>query len=82
MAVKVNNGGIRKPDGSYIPSRQQGVSDILGVQKGTGRFFALEVKAPKGRLSPDQEAFLHTVKALGGLALVAYSVEDAQKAGL
>jgi hypothetical protein len=82
LAVKGNNGGIRKPDCSYIPSRQKGVSDILGVQKGAGRFFAIEVKAPKGRLSLDQEAFLEAVRASGGLGIVARSIEDVQAAGL
>lgn len=66
-----------------------GFSDLFGVvdveitpdmvgQK-VGVFFALEVKAPNGRTSAKQEAFLKAVKTFGGRAGVARSAEDALK---
>lgn len=59
-----------------------GCSDILGILKmdpkyaPIGRFFAIEVKAPKGKPSKDQEKFLADVKRAGGIAIVARSLED------
>lgn len=35
-----------------------------------GRFLAVEVKAPDGRLSPEQKRLLAEVEGLGGLAVV------------
>jgi hypothetical protein len=37
------------------------------------------VKAPRGRLTAEQEAFLAMVLEMGGLAGVARSVEDAEE---
>jgi hypothetical protein len=41
---------------------------------------AVEVKAPDGRLSPEQREFLETVRDLGGLAVVAKSFQDIDRA--
>ena len=41
-------------------------------------FAAVEVKAPKGRPTPEQTAFLEHVAAAGGLAGIARSVEEAE----
>ncbi len=54
-----------------------GVSDLLGWTEG-GRFVAIEVKAPRGRLTDEQAAFLDLVLRSGGLAGVARSVDDAR----
>lgn len=40
-------------------------------------FVALEVKGPRGRLSPEQDRFLQVVSDAGGLAGVPRSVDDA-----
>ncbi|GHT89395.1 hypothetical protein FACS1894137_18550 [Spirochaetia bacterium] len=47
----------------------KGSSDILGILPG-GRFLAIEVKAPGGRLSPEQKQFLAEIRELGGLAVM------------
>jgi hypothetical protein len=52
-----------------------GCADLLG-QLRDGRFLAVEVKTPTGRLSGTQQAFLATVSRHGGVALVARSLED------
>jgi hypothetical protein len=51
-----------------------GISDILGVYRGT--FLAIEIKAPRGHASPLQIEFLKRVKEEGGIAILAYSVDD------
>lgn len=50
-------------------------SDILGCLP-TGRIFCCEVKRPGGKVSDAQKAFIDSINASGGLAFVAYSVED------
>ncbi len=53
----------------------EGVSDLIGFK--AGRFVAIEVKSASGRVRPEQQAFINLVRASGGLAGVARSVEEA-----
>jgi len=55
-------------------SNPKGVSDIIGIYK--GRFLAIEVKTPKGKVTEAQRAFIDRVNKEGGIAFVARSVED------
>ena len=65
----------------------KGSSDLIGLRSITigpehvgqtmAVFAAVEVKSPTGRPTPDQQAFIDTVQALGGLAGIARSVDDA-----
>ena len=65
----------------------KGSSDLIGLRSVTigpehvgqrlAVFAAVEVKAPRGRLTPEQEAFIAMVREMGGLAGVARSVEEA-----
>ena len=55
----------------------EGVSDLIGF-KGA-RFAAIEVKSARGRVRPEQQAFIDLVRVSGGLAGIARSVEDAEK---
>jgi hypothetical protein len=67
----------------------KGSSDLIGLRSVTigpehvgqrlAVFAAVEVKAPRGRLTPEQEAFLAMVQELGGFAGPARSVEDAEQ---
>lgn len=52
----------------------KGISDIIGIHR--GRFLAIEVKRPGNKLSDRQARFLRSVSDAGGIALVAYSVDD------
>ena len=62
---------------------QPGVSDIIAVEKKTGRIVAIEVKTSKGKMSPAQENFLKLIEANGGIAIVARSAMDViQRLGL
>jgi hypothetical protein len=64
-----STGAVRIAPGRFIRFGKVGSSDIEGILPG-GRFFAVEVKAPGGRLSPEQKQFLAEIRDLGGLALV------------
>lgn len=75
---KHQNAGIRKLDGSYIPTHTRGVSDIIGCLPKSGRFLAIEVKRPGGKATQEQQNFLDTINEAGGLAFVATSVEDVE----
>jgi len=53
-----------------------GSADIIGISPG-GRFLAVEVKAPKGVTSFEQQRFIDHVNKTGGIAGVARSVDEA-----
>ena len=65
-----------------------GVADLIGVKtvrvddlvkRGVdevGVFMAIEVKAPGGRLSAHQQAFLDNIKRAGGIAFKAESIDE------
>lgn len=55
----------------------KGSADLIGFIFSTGQFLALEVKSRKGRLEPEQEAWLGFVNKNGGLASVVKSVKEA-----
>lgn len=64
-----------------------GSSDVIGltpveitpdmVGRTIGVFTAIEVKAGRGRSTPEQDAFISMVRERGGIAGVARSVDDA-----
>jgi hypothetical protein len=51
-----------------------GLPDICAVYR--GRMVAIELKAPKGIVSPYQEEFIKRINEAGGLAFVARSLDD------
>jgi len=65
-----------------------GSADLIGWQTVTitpdmvgqrfARFVSVEVKAPKGRLTHEQETWRAAVLKAGGIAVVARSAEDVQ----
>jgi len=62
-------GAVRIAPDRWVHFGRKGSPDIIGVLP-DGRFLAVEVKSPHGRLSPEQSAFLEKVRRLGGMALV------------
>jgi hypothetical protein len=68
--------------GKFRPSRSRGSADIIGCLKPSGRMFAIEVKQPGKKATPEQQAFLDSINASGGLAFVACSIEDLQAHGI
>lgn len=84
-----NVGAIKAPDGRVIRyGLATGSADLIGWKTVTitpdmiglhiARFVSIEVKAPKGRLTPEQETWRSAVLKAGGIAIVARSVEDVQ----
>ena len=59
-----------------------GLPDIVGCMSysGWGRFIAIEVKTPKGRLSKIQGFRLARFREVGALVVVARSVRDVEEA--
>lgn len=55
-----------------------GGSDLIGLLN--GRFIALEIKTPTGRVRAEQLGFIECVRANGGFAAIVRGVEDARAA--
>lgn len=66
--------GARRRDRFVKFAGVDGISDIIGIYK--GRFLAIEVKRIGNKPTDDQRAFLERVDKEGGIAIVAYSVDD------
>ena len=84
-----NSGAYKAPDGRIIRyGLTTGSADLIGWQTVTitpemvgqrfARFVSVEVKAPKGRISPEQETWRQAVHKAGGIAVIARSVDDVQ----
>lgn len=75
---------IQQPNGktNFVQFGKVGMSDIMGVIPPGGRFLAIEVKRPGGKPTQAQEEFLSMVKAAGGIAFVATSLDDVLAHGL
>ena len=68
-------GAVRIAPNRWVSFGKKGSADILGCLP-DGRFLAIEVKAPHGRLSPEQSAFLEKVRGMGGVAVTAHSFRE------
>lgn len=86
FCFKVNTGGVFDPTSRRFRKNKNkhvitGVADILGVLP-NGRFLAIEVKTPNSSRSnktyatDNQKFFIANIKANGGLAFIARSVDD------
>ena len=73
--VERQNTGAARVGGRFIRFGWAGCSDLIGMMR-DGRFMAVEVKAPKGRLRPEQAVFLDRVRAGGGVGFVARDLRD------
>ena len=81
VIFKHRNVGIFKQDTKkYIPLAfgEKGIPDLIACAPG-GRFWGIEVKRKGGRVSPDQTDFIARVRKNGGIAFVAYSIDDVIK---
>lgn len=66
---------IGSPDGVHHYGLPKGSADLIGIL--AGRFIALELKSPTGRVSPEQTTWLACVRRFGGFACVVRSVNEA-----
>jgi hypothetical protein len=85
-----NSGGVRSKYTSLVTGQVterfwragvKGSSDILGIAK-DGRFIAVECKVGKNDTTDLQDLFLHEILRRGGIGIVAYDIDDLQRAGL
>ncbi len=67
-----------KIQGSEESFQEVGIPDLLVCYR--GRFIGIEVKMPGEEPTPKQLAVLRRIERAGGIALVAYSVLDVQRA--
>lgn len=79
----IKSDGRKLPNGKWIPSRQgRGISDRIAILHPNGRFLAIEIKASGKRSSASEEQimFLTMIIQMGGIGVVADSVECVKKA--
>ena len=72
------NTGAAKVEGRFIRFGWPGCPDVLGQLK-DGRLLGVEVKAPAGRLRPEQALFLERIRCAGGVAFVARDLRDVRE---
>ena len=73
-----NSGMLRAANGRAIRyGLGIGSPDLVGVVRGSGRLFALEVKSATGRESAEQRAWAKAVTDAGGFVRTVRSVDEA-----
>ncbi|MDO4680925.1 MAG: VRR-NUC domain-containing protein [Aerococcus sp.] len=72
-----NAGKVPTQFGTYIQLFPKGFPDTVGYRDGDGKFIAIEVKTPTGKLRPEQRAFQAFIKDQPVIYGVARSVEEA-----
>ena len=83
MRIWRNNSGLLwapGPGGTMrrVRASAEGAPDIIGLLRG-GLFLGIEVKAERGRQDPAQVAFQKMIETMGGLYILARSVEDVER---
>ena len=76
-----NSGALPDKRGVLLRFGKVGSSDILGIDKRSGKFIAIEVKRPDGsyKPTPAQLEFLNEIRDAGGLAGIATCTEDVDR---
>lgn len=72
-----NTGAVKTERGGFLRFGEVGSPDILGILAPAGRLVAIEVKTAKGKTSTAQEAWLNEARALGAVAGVCRSIDEA-----
>ena len=72
-----NVGAFQNAQGNFYRFGHAGAPDIICVSN--SRYIGIEVKAPKGKLSPAQEHFRDNLEKAGGVYIIARQVEDVIK---
>lgn len=65
-------------EGRFIRFGWPGFPDVLG-QLCDGRFLAVEMKGPTGRLRPEQAVFLERINGAGGVGFMARDLRDVHR---
>lgn len=80
LVIRTNSGSWRDDSGNVIMGARGGTSDKVICMPGMGRFVALELKAANGVQSEAQKQFQARVIALGGIYILARSVDELRAA--
>lgn len=73
-----NTGSLPDTNGRWVQyGLCKGSADLVGIFE--GRFLAIEVKKPEGRLRKEQRQFLDIIRKNGGIAGVARYPSDVKK---
>lgn len=76
FVLRTNSGVYYDSQGNRITIGFKGLSDLVGFRP-DGKFFALEIKTPIGRPSPEQLKFIEFCHSKGVVAGIANSIESA-----
>lgn len=77
VVFRANVGTFKSGNRFVNTGLPKGFPDLFGFRKSDGRFFAIEVKNVRGRLSDDQKRIGEMLKDMGAIYGVARSVADA-----
>lgn len=86
FAMRMNSGAVQDRRGIPVRMHEPGTADILalpGKWNGWDTIFTptwIECKAPNGKQSELQKQFEQRVKAEGHLYVIAFGIEDVEKA--
>lgn len=76
---RTNSGSLRFHDANgrsnFIKLAHAGTADITGCSR-NGKFLAIECKIGKNKTTDLQNAYLEEIRKRGGIAVVAYSLDD------
>ena len=74
--IERQQSGMFGQDDRVIRVGRRGLLDLVGMLKG-GHYISIECKSESGRLTSEQQSTIELIRAHGGCAGVARSVEDA-----
>lgn len=79
--ARINTGMAYPPNSKrLVKFGVPGTADIVGLIAPTGRLLMIEVKTAKGKQREDQITMQRVITSMGGLYLVARSVDDVDQA--
>lgn len=73
---RVNVGVARDQRGAVVRFGLRGMADIQGVLAPSGRHVSIECKSAIGRQTKEQSAWQRMIESLGGIYILARTVED------
>lgn len=81
ILLRNNCGSFQDKNGRWVKFGvgNPGGGDLVGLRKSDGRFISIEAKILGKKPTPEQINFITAIQKNGGLAGVAYSLEDARK---
>jgi hypothetical protein len=71
---RASSGLIKTQIGNYFRTGKKGLPDICGVMN--GKFYGIEVKFGKNKLSTFQKQAQEEIEKAGGIYVVAYSIDN------